>query len=46
MSDIRLTAVWTPADFRAAVTDLRALAYPERDQVAPVIDIHTRERLA
>jgi len=43
VSDYRISAIWTPADFRRAVTDLRALAYPERDQLAPVIDIRTRK---
>jgi hypothetical protein len=45
VSKIRLTPVWTPAEFRAMVTDLRALAAPERDEVAPVIDINTRRRI-
>jgi hypothetical protein len=43
VSNIRLTPVWTPAEFRAMVTDLRALAAPERDDLAPVIDINTRK---
>lgn len=43
VSKDRLTEVWTPEDFRAAVTDLRALAAPERDQLAPVVDIRTRK---
>ena len=43
VSKIRLTPVWTPAEFRAMVTDLRALAAPERENVAPVIDIRTRK---
>lgn len=43
VSDNRLTAVWTPEDFRRAVTDLRALAHPDRGEVAPVIDIRTRK---
>ena len=43
MSKDRLTVAWTPAEFRAVVTDLRALAAPERQDVAPVIDIRTRK---
>jgi len=38
--------IWTPDDFRAVVTALRALGAEERDEPAPVIDIRTRERLA
>lgn len=38
--------IWTPDDFRRTVTQLRALAAPERAEIAPVIDIRTRERLA
>lgn len=38
--------IWTTDDFRATVTQLRALAADERDQLAAVIDICTRERLA
>lgn len=40
------TTIWTPEDFRRTVIQLRALAAPERDSLAPVIDIRTRERLA
>lgn len=39
----RLTVIWTPADLRQAATQLRALGAPERDDVAPVIDIRTRK---
>lgn len=46
VSTNRLTVVWTPADLRKTMTDLIALAHPERDDVAPVIDIRTRQRLA
>lgn len=45
VSNRDITAVWTPEDFRAAVIELRALAFPDRDQLAPVIDITTRERI-
>ena len=38
--------IWTPADFRATVTQIRAMAAPERATIAPVIDIRTRERIA
>jgi len=38
--------IWTPDDFRAVVTALRALGAEEHDEPAPVIDIRTRERLA
>jgi hypothetical protein len=38
--------VWTTDDFRRAVMAARALAAPHRDDVAPVIDIRTRQRLA
>jgi hypothetical protein len=38
--------IWTPDDFRATVTQIRALAAPERATAAPVIDIRTRERIA
>ena len=46
VSNGNLTAIWTPADFRAAVIELRALAAAEHDTMAPVIDITTRERIA
>ena len=38
--------IWSPDDFRAVVTALRALGAEERDEPAPVIDIRTRERIA
>lgn len=38
--------IWSSDDFRRTVTQLRALAAPERAHVAPVIDIRTRERIA
>lgn len=41
-----LEIVWTPEDFRAVVTGLRALGAEEYDTLAPVIDITTRARLA
>lgn len=41
-----LTAVWTPEDFRAAVIELRALVAAEHNNLAPVIDITSRERIA
>lgn len=40
------TTIWTPEDFRRTVIQLRALAAPERADVAPVIDIRTRQRIA
>lgn len=46
VSNRNLTVVWTPAEFRAAVTELRALAADNNDSLAPVIDITSRERLA
>ena len=46
MSNNDFHPIWTGADFRAAVTALRALASPEYDEVAPVIDIRTRRRIA
>lgn len=41
-----LHPIWTGSDFRAVVTALRALGAPERAQLAPVVDIRTRERIA
>lgn len=46
VSTNRLVPVWTTDDFRRAVMAARALAAPHRDDVAPVIDIRTRQRLA
>ena len=46
MSGNDFEPIWTGADFRATVTALRAAAAPERDDVAPVIDIRTRKRIA
>lgn len=46
MSNNDFRTIWTGEDFRATVTALRALEAPERDQLAPVIDIRTRERIA
>jgi len=46
VSHNRLTVVWTPADLRAAITQLRAQIAAENTDPAPVIDITTRERLA
>lgn len=46
VSNDDLRPIWTGADFRATVTALRAAAAPERDEVAPVIDIRTRKRIA
>ena len=41
-----LRPIWTPNDFRETVIALRAAAVLEFADAAPVIDIHTRERLA
>jgi hypothetical protein len=38
--------IWTTDDFRATVTALRALAAVDFAAIAPVIDIHTRQRIA
>lgn len=45
-NEVDPTTIWTPEDFRRTVIQLRALAAPEGDSLAPVIDIRTRERLA
>lgn len=41
-----LMPAWTPDDFRAVVTALRALGVEEYDRPCPVIDLFTRERIA
>lgn len=46
MSRDKFKQIWSTEDFRAAVTELRALAVAERPDIAPVIDIRTRERIA
>lgn len=46
MNPPSLRPIWTPEDFRRAITDMRALHAPERAEAAPVIDIKTRARIA
>lgn len=46
MSGNDFEPIWTGADFRATVTAIRAAAAPECDEIAPVIDIRTRRRIA
>lgn len=41
-----LRPIWSTNDFRDIVIALRALGTPEYADVAPVIDIHTRARIA
>lgn len=42
----RFKPIWTPDDFRALKMAVFAAAAPERAELAPVIDIRTRERIA
>lgn|GEM_PF-2605499 len=49
MNDNQFRPVWTPDDFsefRRIVTAIRAAHAADRDTIAPVIDIRTRERIA
>ena len=39
------TPVWTPTDFRALVTELRAMAAEHNATEAPVFDIRTGKRI-
>jgi hypothetical protein len=41
-----LKPIWSTSDFREMVALLRAWESPEYADVAPVIDIHTRARIA
>ena len=41
-----LRPIWSTSDFREIVMALRALGTPEFADAAPVIDIHTRARIA
>jgi hypothetical protein len=41
-----LKPIWSTSDFRETVMLLRAWESPEYADVAPVIDIHTRARIA
>ena len=41
-----LRPIWSTSDFRDIVIALRALGTPEFADAAPVIDIHTRARIA
>ena len=46
MNTIDLKPICSTSDYRDIVIALRALGVPEFADVAPVIDIHTRARIA
>lgn len=45
MDGKQFTEVWSPQEFRRAVTEARAARVPQRTEPAPVIDLFSRERI-